>query len=140
MDGFKQKQIQRRKSNAKKIFLRAKASDHLFAAQSLGVPICVSGNGIFFQAIGFMEPVVCPDGMQMETVSERQSNRDGIYTLTKVFCVGSHQEADITWKVFLFMFGFPALGVIAFLIAPSCSAEKEKIILNPDGDRGAWYV
>jgi hypothetical protein len=86
------------------------------------------------KAIRFLEPVLCPDDMQMGTESEQRSDRDGTYTATTVICVGDHGDVDVTWKVFLIMFGFPALGVVVFLIAPSSKEKEETITLNPDGN------
>jgi len=97
-------------------------------------PFVFLGMMFFPQAIDFLEPVVCLENMNMETVSERRSDRDGTYTWTKVFCVDNHRDVDVTWKVLLIMLGFPALGVIVFFIMPTSSEEQEKITLNPDGN------
>ena len=95
-------------------------------------PILFAGMMFFPNAIHILEPVVCPADTQMQITSELRSDQDGTYTWTKVFCIDNQREMDITWKIFLIMFGFPLLGVIVFLIAPSSkNKEKEKVTLNP---------
>ena len=98
-------------------------------------PFVFLGMMFFPQAIAFLEPVVCPENMSMETEHSKGYDEDGSYTQSNVICVDNQREVDITWKVLLIMFGFPAFGVIVFFIMPTSGKEPEEITLDP-GDSG----
>jgi hypothetical protein len=88
-------------------------------------PILFVGMVFFPQAVHFLEPVVCPADTNMEVVSEQGLDSDGAFIWVKVFCIDDRQELDVTWKLFAFMFGLPALGVIVFLITPSSKENQD---------------
>lgn len=85
--------------------------------------------------ISFLEPVVCPDGMEMEIITEQTQDMEGDdVTMATTHCVDGRESMDVTWKVLLIMLGFPALGVLVFLVAPTSSLKKEeKIMIDPEG-------
>ena len=85
------------------------------------------------QAIAFLEPVVCPDGTTMDTEYSHRRDSEGTRTSVEVICVDNQREVDVTWKLALIMLGFPALGVVVFLIMPSSSKEQDETTLDPEG-------
>lgn len=103
----------------------------LFFLLNLSVcPFVFAGMMFFPKAISFLEPVVCPDDMQMEIVSEQGSDRHGSYVQADLFCVGGKQDIDITWKAALIMLGFPALGTIIYLIMPSPKKNQVEVMIQ----------
>jgi hypothetical protein len=93
-------------------------------------PLVFVGMLFFPQAISFLEPVVCPDDMQMEVVSEQGSDRHGSYVMADVFCIGNKQDIDITWKAALIMLGLPTFGVIVYLVMPSPSKNQDEVMIQ----------
>ena len=103
-------------------------------ANVLVCPYTFLGMMFFPQAIGFLEPVLCPHDMQMTNETEVGSDYEGNYLRSHVVCFNEQKKADITWKVMLIMLGFPAFGVLVFFFAtPARPLEPEKITLNPNG-------
>ena len=88
------------------------------------------------QIIEFLEPVVCPEGMEMERQLEDVIDSEGDrVTQATLHCVDGRESKDVSWKMILIMLGFPALGVVVFFYAPTSSLKKEedKYKINPDG-------
>ena len=86
--------------------------------------------------IEFLEPVVCPEGMEMERLLEDVIDSEGDrVTQATLHCVDGRESKDVSWTMLLIMLGFPALGVAVFLAAPTSSLKKEedKYKINPDG-------
>lgn len=86
------------------------------------------------QAINFLEPVICPGDMDMKVVQETGYDSDGSFTKATIECTNGRDTVGATWKMFLIMFGIPAIGIALFLISPSTKPqEPDRIIINPDG-------
>ena len=99
-------------------------------------PLVFIGMMFAPQMIGFLEPVVCPSGMEMETVTEEQEDSEGDMVLfATVNCVDGRDSVDVSWKVLGIMFGFPALGVLAFFFAPTSSSEKDEYKIDPEASK-----
>jgi hypothetical protein len=92
-------------------------------------PLVFVGMLFFPQAISFLEPVLCPDDMQMEVASEQGTDRHGSYVTAEVLCVGEKQDKDITWKAALIMLGLPALGIIIYLVMPSPQKNQDEVMI-----------
>ena len=86
--------------------------------------------------IEFLEPVVCPEGMEMERQLEDVIDSEGDrVTQATLHCVDGRESKDVSWKMILIMLGFPALGVVVLFVAPGPSVKKkeDKYVINPDG-------
>ena len=84
--------------------------------------------------IAFLEPVVCPEGMQLVTVTEQQEDMEGdLVNNVTTHCADGRDRVDVTWKVMGIMVGFPILGVLVFLIAPMKPKEDERPMIDPEG-------
>ena len=105
-----------------------------FVLTLLVCPYIFLGMMFVPQAIGFLEPVICPGDMEMDVVSETGYDSDGSFTRATIECSNGRETVGATWKVFLIMFGIPAIGIaLFFMFTPAKPEEPEKITLNPDG-------
>jgi hypothetical protein len=90
-------------------------------------PLVFIGTTFAPKAISFMEPVLCKEGMHLETRSHETTDEEGKpVTAWTTHCVSGGSSVDITWKTFLIMLGLPALGVLVFGLAPTTPLRKEK--------------
>jgi hypothetical protein len=83
--------------------------------------------GTFFpQALGFLEPFVCPHGLHLDNETLSQSDLRGNTTATYTICTDGHQEVDVTGKILLILFGLAILGGILLIVWALQSDEKSK--------------
>jgi len=92
--------------------------------------------GLMFapQAIRFLEPLVCPTGMEMEVVHSTGYDEEGESILqANIECTDDRDTVQTTWKMFLIMFGIPVIGIITYVASPSTTSKNaDKIIMNLD--------
>lgn len=82
-----------------------------------------------------LEPVICPDGMEMETRTSQEYDDEGdLVTVSRTYCVDGQKSVDVSFKTILIMLGIPAFGVLVYAIAPTTGVMKEKrAMIDPEG-------
>src|SRR6187431_3121673 len=84
----------------------------------LSCPLLFGLGMVAPRALGFLDPVVCPPGMQLNNASSQQTNDEGndVTAVNLVCTAEGAQPVDVTGKILLVLFGLPALGVAVLLV------------------------
>src|SRR4026208_2387703 len=93
----------------------------LLVVAGLGLLSCplLFGLGMFApRALGFLDPVVCPPGIQLNNASSQQTNHEGTaVTAVNLVCAAEGaQPVDVTGKILLVLFALPAFGVAVLIV------------------------
>jgi hypothetical protein len=84
----------------------------------------VAGN--FFPAsLGFLEPVLCPQGMQLGATTESLSDPRGNVTASFSVCTDGRDQVDVTGKMLAILFGVAILGVVLLVAWALTGPAKE---------------
>ena len=93
----------------------------LLVVAVLGLLSCpvLFGAGMFApRVLGFLDPIVCPPGMQLNNASSQQTNDEGndVTAVNLVCTAEGAQPVDVTGKMLLVLFALPALGVAVLVV------------------------
>jgi hypothetical protein len=93
----------------------------LLVVAGLGLLSCpmLFGLGMLApRALGFLDPVVCPPGMQLNNASSQQTNDEGneVTAVNLVCTAAGARPVDVTGKILLVLFALPALGVAVLVV------------------------
>jgi hypothetical protein len=82
--------------------------------------------GRYFPAsLSFLEPVLCPPGMQLGGTTESLSDPRGNIAASFSVCTDGREEVDVTGKVLAILFGVAILGVILLVVWALSGPAKE---------------
>ena len=79
----------------------------------------------FPAALGFLEPVLCPPGMQLGSTTESLSDPRGNVTAGFSVCTDGREEVDATGKLLAILFGVAILGVLLLVVWALSGPAKE---------------
>ena len=84
----------------------------------LSCPVLFAAGMFAPRALGFLDPVVCPPGMQLNNASSQQTNDEGndVTAVNLVCTAAGAQPVDVTGKLLLVLFILPALGVAVLVV------------------------
>jgi hypothetical protein len=91
--------------------------------------------GRYFPAsLGFLEPALCPPGMQLGSTTESLSDPRGNVTASFSVCTDGREEVDATGRLLMILFGVAILGAV-LLVAWALSGpakEPDNLKLKPE--------
>jgi hypothetical protein len=98
----------------------------------LSCPVLFAAGMFAPRALGFLDPVVCPPGMQLNNASSHQTNNEGneVTAVNLVCTAAGAQPVDVTAKILLVLFALPALGV-AVLVVRALIPGKPGTVATP---------
>ena len=101
---------------------------------TLMCPLLYLSGQFFPQALGFLEPAICPSEMHIDRVTESISDARGNVTASYLVCTDGKEDVDVTGKMLILLFGVAILGVGLLvtwaLTGPSKSQEPPQIIFE----------
>src|SRR6188474_3348911 len=100
----------------------------------LSCPLLFGAGMLAPRALGFLDTVVCPPGMQLNNASSQQTNDEGndVTAVNLVCTAEGAQPVDVTGKILLVLFALPAFGV-AVLIVRALIPGKPAPAATPGG-------
>ncbi|MCD4753709.1 MAG: hypothetical protein K8R40_11610 [Anaerolineaceae bacterium] len=75
-------------------------------------PLLYIAGEFFTNSLSFLEPVVCPSGMQLGRTTESISNPQGNATASYMVCTDGNEEVNVTGKMLVILFGVAILGLV----------------------------
>ena len=97
-------------------------------------PLLFIGGVFFPSSLVFLEPILCPSGMQLDQSTESISDARGNATALYLECMDGQERVDVTGKMLIILFGVGIVGVgllvIWALISPSKESNVPKITME----------
>ncbi len=95
----------------------------------LSCPLLFAAGMFAPRTLAFLDPVVCPPGMQLDNHSYDTTDMEGNdVTAVDLICTAEEQPpVDATVKMLLVLFGLPILASIVLLIRSRIPANRPEI-------------
>ena len=94
-------------------------------------PVLFVAGNFFPASLGFLEPALCPPGMQLGGTTESLSDPRGNVTASFSVCTDGREEVDVTGRMLAILFGVGIVGVVSIvawaLSGPTKEPETAKI-------------
>ena len=91
-------------------------------------PLLYIGVSFFPASIGFLEFILCPAGMQLDQVTEMETDPEGEdeeVRVSSVVCTNANKQVDITPRMLIILVGVGIMGVGLLVTWALFSPDKE---------------